>query len=56
MTLSREKNLSYFLGFRTDIQRGVKLFTGAFEKADRKGGRTFKLVNPKRKEGPTISL
>ena len=30
MTLNRKKNLSYFQSCWTDIQRGVKLFTGMF--------------------------
>ena len=35
MTLNRMKKLSYFQSCRTDIQRGVKLFTEMFEKVDR---------------------
>ena len=38
MTLNHEKKL-YFQSGRTNIQRGVKLFTGMFQKADKQGGR-----------------
>ena len=38
MTLNCKKKLSYFQSSRTDTERGVKLFTGMFQKADRQGG------------------